>query len=84
MKGCLAAITAVALLGLSAAVSAEEASGRIEAMDLQTRTILLDDGNAYVLGEGVAVEALQPGREVTVTFEEQGGQKVVSEVTPGN
>ena len=84
MKRSLSVITAVAMLGFSAAASADEASGRIEAVDLQTRTILLDDGQAYILSEGVAIESLQPGTEIKVSYEEEGGQKVVKEVTAGN
>ena len=84
MKRSFAVVTAVALLGLSAAAGADEASGRIEAMDVQSRTILLDDGNAYVLSEGIAIESLQPGNEIKVSYEEEGGQKVVKEVTAAN
>ena len=84
MKRSLSVITAVALLGLSAGASADEATGRIQAMDVQTRTILLDDGQAYVLSEDVAIESLQPGTEIKVSYEEEGGQKVVKEVTAGN
>jgi hypothetical protein len=82
MKKSLVTIAAIATLGFAGVASADEASGKIEAMDVQSRTILLDDGNAYIVGEGVAIESLQPGAEVTVSFEEQGGQKVASEVTP--
>ena len=84
MKRTLAVITGVALLGLSAAASADEATGRIEAMDVQTRTILLDDGNAYIVSERVAIESLQPGTEIKVSYEEEGGQKVVKEISAAN
>ncbi len=84
MKRSLSVITAVAMLGLSGVASADEATGRIEAMDVQTRTILLDDGQAYVLSEDVAIESLQPGTEIKVSYEEESGQKVVKEVTAAN
>jgi len=84
MRKSFVTIAAIATLGFAGVASADEASGKIEAMDVQSRTILLDDGNAYIVGEGVAIESLQPGTEVTVSFEEQGGQKVASEVKPGN
>ena len=53
-------------------------------MDPQSRTIILDDGNTYTVSQGVALESLRPGSEVTVSFEEQGGQKVVTEIEPAN
>ncbi len=81
MKKLFAGIAAVTMLGFAATASADEASGKIEAMDFQSRTILLDDGNAYIVSEGVAIDTLQPGSEVTVSFEEQNGQRVASEVT---
>lgn len=84
MKRFLATVSTVALIGLSGAALAEESSGKIEAMDPQSRTIILDDGNTYMVSEGVALEALRPGSEVTVSFEERGGQKVVTEITPSN
>jgi hypothetical protein len=82
MRKSFVTIAAIATLGFAGVASADEASGKIEAMDVQSRTILLDDGNAYIVGEGVAIESLEPGAEVTVSFEEEGGQKVASEVTP--
>ena len=82
MRKVLGVITAIAMLGFAGAASADEASGKIESVDPGSRTIMLDDGNTYTVSEGVAIEGLQPGTEVTVSFEEQDGQRVASEVTP--
>ena len=84
MKKLLATMSTIAVLSLSGAALAEESSGKIEAMDPQSRTIILDDGNTYTVSQDVALESLRPGSEVTVSFEEQGGQKVVTEIEPAN
>jgi Cu/Ag efflux protein CusF len=82
MRKVLGVVTAIAMLGLAGAASADEASGKIQSVDPGSRTITLDDGNAYIVSEGVAIDSLQPGSEVTVSFEEQNGQRVASGVTP--
>jgi Cu/Ag efflux protein CusF len=82
MREVIGAVTAIAMLGFASAASADEASGKIEAMDPGSRTIVLDDGNIYIVSEEVAVEGLQPGTEVTVSFEEQDGQRTATGVTP--
>jgi hypothetical protein len=37
--------------------------------------VSLDDGNTYMVSEGVAIEALQPSMETSVSFEDQGARK---------
>ena len=71
---------AAAIIGGAGLAVAEEAYGTVESVDLQSRMILLDDGNVYSVGEEVALEALRPGSEVTVSHDEKDGQKVVTEI----
>lgn len=82
MRKLVGSMTAIAMLALAHAAGAEEASGKVQAMDIQSRTILLDDGNAYTLGQGIAIEALQPGTEVKVSYEEKNGQRMATEIEP--
>jgi hypothetical protein len=84
MKKSLVAIAALFALGLAGTANADEVSGTLEAMDIGSRTIVLDDGNAYTVSESVAIESLEPGTEVTVSYEERGGQKIATEVIPAN
>lgn len=84
MRKTLGAIVALALIGLANAAFAGEASGTIVDTDMQTRTIRLDDGSTYMLSEGVALESLRPGMEVTVSYEEKDGQNTATEVKPAN
>src|SRR5688572_29218489 len=82
MKKTLVAISVAAFLGAAGAALAEEAKGKIQAVDPAAKTITLEDGTTYTLAEGVMVDTLQPGTEVTVSFEEKDGTKTASSVTP--
>lgn len=73
---------AVFALSLSTA-QADEAGGKISMVDQATSTIVLDDGTAFILSEGVSMEGLEPGAEVTVSYEEKDdGSLVANEVKP--
>ena len=61
---------------------ADEASGKVSSVDSQT--LILEDGTTYMISEGVSVEGLEPGTEVTVAYEEKDGQMVATEVVPSN
>ncbi len=80
MKRILAVLCGLAMLGLAGIASAEEANGRVATMD--ATMLVLEDGNAFTIAEGVSIEGLQPGTEVTVSYEMIDGQKVATRVTP--
>ena len=82
MKGLIGALSAIAMIIAVSAANAEEATGKIEAIDDANRIIVLDNGVTYTLAEGVSLEGLQPGDDVTVSFEAQGDQNMASEVKP--
>jgi len=82
MRKTIAVLTVLTGLGLTSAALAEDASGKIQAVDPAARTILLEDGSTFVLAEGVAMDSLQPGTEVKVSYEETDGQKTATEVVP--
>ncbi len=65
-----------------ATAHADEADGKIAAAD--STTLILEDGTTFTLAEGVSMEGLEPGTEVTVSFEEQDGQLIATEVAPSN
>ena len=62
--------------------ASDEAAGKIAAVD--ESTLILEDGATFVISEGVSVEGLEPGTEVTVSFEEQDGQIIATAVAPAN
>lgn len=82
MRKTLAVLSVLSILGTAGAALAEEAMGKIQAVDPATRTLTLEDGNSFILGEAVAIESLQPGSDVTVSYEEKDGQKTATQVTP--
>ena len=59
---------------------AEEVSGKIQKVDPQERTIVLEDGTQLWLLEGVSTDALQEGATVKASYEERDGKKVVTEI----
>lgn len=81
MRKLIGAIAMLALFGLTnVAAAEEEARGKVTAVDPAARMIQLEDGTVYTIGEGVPLEGLQPGTEVTVSYEEQGGRNVATDV----
>lgn len=81
MKPFIGALSAFALFASVGIASAEEATGTLESVDQTMRTITLDDGTTYQVQEGVMIDTLIPGQEVTVSYEEQDGDYVAHTVT---
>lgn len=76
---------AAAVFGLSTSLAlAEEATGQILEVDQAAGTIVLDSGQAFTLQEGASMEGLEPGTEVTVSYEidPESGEAVVTSVQP--
>ena len=82
MNKLIAPFAAAAFVLSAATAFADEAAGKIAAVD--SSTLILEDGTTYTIGEGVSVDGLEPGTEVTVSYEEKDGQMVIMEVTPAN
>ncbi len=68
MNKILAALVASAAF-ISVAF-AGEIEGVVKSFDAATKTVTLEDGSAYVLAEGVAVDGLAAGAKVKVTFDD--------------
>ena len=82
MKKLVAPFAALAFVFSVAIAHADEAAGKVAAVD--SSTLMLEDGTTFTIGEGVSMEGLEPGTEVTVSFEEQDGQLIATEVAPSN
>lgn len=82
MRRMLAALSAAAMLvSVGFAEAAEEQRGKIKDVDPANMTLTLEDGTTYELAEGVKVIDLQPGQEVTVSYEMKDGKKVADKIT---
>jgi Cu/Ag efflux protein CusF len=68
MKKILA--TLVASFAFVAAAFAGEAEGVVKTWDEATKTITLEDGQAFTVAEGVALEGVVAGAKVKVTFDD--------------
>ena len=79
MNKFVAPLAALAFVFSAGIASADEAAGKITTVD--SETLVLEDGTTFTIGEGVSTEGLEPGTEVTVSYEEKDGQMVITEVT---
>ncbi len=84
MNKFIAPFAALAFAFSIATAYADEAAGKVAAVDPAAGSITLEDGTTFTIAEGVSMEGLEPGTEVTVSYEEQDGQLIATEVAPSN
>ena len=82
MNKLIAPFAALAFAFSIATAHADEAAGKVAAVD--SSTLILEDGTTFTISEGLSTEGLEPGTEVTVSYEEQDGQLIATEVAPSN
>lgn len=63
-------VTAVASLGFIAAAFAGTAEGVVQSVDPATRTITLEDGQAFVAADAVDLGSIEPGASVMVSYDD--------------
>ncbi len=84
MKKLLAPLTALAFVFSVAVAQADQTGGKVAAVDTSAGTLVLQDGTTFTIAQGVSMEGLQPGTEVTVSFEEQDGKLIATEIALSN
>jgi Cu/Ag efflux protein CusF len=72
----------VAFALTSGSTFAAELNGQIKSVDPSAGTITLQSGEQFVVSEGVTMQNLKPGEEVTVSYEEKDGKMVATGVQP--
>ena len=82
MHKLVAPFAAFAFVFAAAIAQADETAGTVAAADMYT--LVLEDGTTFTLAEGLSLEGLEPGTEVTVSYEEQDGKLVATEVAPAS
>ena len=82
MNRFIAPFAALAFLFSAATATGGDATGKISAVDASS--ITLEDGTTFTIGDGVTTEGLEPGTEVTVSLQEQDGEKIAKTVIPTN
>lgn len=80
MKYATALLSAIVLMFSTGLALAAEDTGKVMAVDTPSRTLTLADGTQFRLAENVTIRLLKPGQEVTVSYEEQDGQRVANDV----
>ena len=76
------AVTALSIGLFSSMALADDVQGTIQAFDPEQRVITLDNGQTYILAEGVPIAGLQQGMQVKLTYNTSGDQHVVSAFEP--
>ena len=77
----IAVVMLVAAFAPLAALAADM-EGKVQAVDTAERTFTLDNGTKVWLSEGVAIDSIKEGAEVTVSYDERDGKPVATSVTP--
>jgi Protein of unknown function (DUF1344) len=80
LKSLTWSIAVAAAIALGSPALAQEMSVTIKSYNSSARTIVVEDGTTYILGEGVTVRELKPGSKVKLMIEEKGGKRVVTKV----
>jgi Cu/Ag efflux protein CusF len=82
MNKLVAPFAALAFVFSIVIAQADEVAGKVATVDSSTLT--LEGGTTFTIAEGVSMEGLEPGTEVTVSYEEQDGNLIATEVAPSN
>jgi Protein of unknown function (DUF1344) len=87
VPGAIFVLALVAVLALGTVAWAGDVEGKIKSVDTSGRVVTLEDGTMLTIPPTAKVDknALKPGATVKASFEEKGGDKVVTaiQVTPG-
>lgn len=81
MKRIVASLFALAFAFALGMANAEQAKGIVKQLDAQTAVLVLEDGTQFTLAEGIDIEGIKAGDEVTVAYEMKDGQKVAKDLT---
>ena len=52
--------------------------GKIQSVNPDTKTLILDDGTEFTVGEGVGIDTLKPGSDVRVSYDDVSGKKTIT------
>jgi uncharacterized protein DUF1344 len=81
-----AVMVAVVTLAFVPLAWAADVHGTVKGMDASGRVLVLEDGTQLAIPDNVRIDRrdLQPGAEVKASYNEVGGQKIITsiEVTP--
>jgi uncharacterized protein DUF1344 len=86
VPGAIFVLALVSILTVGTVAWAGDVEGQIKSVDTSGRVVTLEDGTMLTIPPTARVDknALKPGATVKASFEEKGGEKVVTaiQVTP--
>lgn len=83
IKHVATSAVALTLLAAPGLALAADATGTVRSWNEQSRQLVLDNGQTYVLQANMpAGPQLAPGQRVTLTFDMQGNQNMVTRIVP--
>ncbi|MER8440305.1 DUF1344 domain-containing protein [Mesorhizobium sp. M1393] len=69
-----------AMLLISTAAFAGQTEGLIKEVDKDTLTLTLDDGKSYKLKAEPDLDALKPGMDIVIAYDETNGENVITDM----
>ncbi|MCF6099248.1 MULTISPECIES: DUF1344 domain-containing protein [Mesorhizobium] len=69
-----------AMLLISTAAFAGQTEGLIKEIDKETLTLTLDDGKSYKLNAETDLEALKPGMDIVIAYDETNGENIITDM----
>lgn len=80
MRRFIALVSAGLLLSFAAVAAAGQVEGKVKSIDSSARTLTLEDGTQITLPDGIALDQLREGADVTVSYEEKDGKNQATNV----
>jgi len=70
----------VVLLAVPAIALSAEIQGKVKTVDTGDRVVTLEDGTRISVPDGIALDSLQEGAEVIVSYEERDGKNQATNI----
>ncbi|PYM25299.1 MAG: hypothetical protein DMD80_21730 [Candidatus Rokuibacteriota bacterium] len=70
----------IVLLAVPAIALGAEIQGKVKAIDSGDRVVTLEDGTRISIPDGIALDGLTEGAEITVSYEERDGKNEATSV----
>lgn len=70
----------IVLLAAPAVALGAEVQGKVKTIDTGDRTVTLEDGTRIAIPEGIALDMLKEGADITVSYEERDGKNEATSV----